>query len=164
MADENIKAEKENEELTAEEKLRLINRVMETAAEDGCFEKALNLKAVSISDGASPKMCFAFEADQIKMNRYGALHGGLISSILDEAMGMAATIFSEHQVATTSFSLNYHKGGLGRTYMIEVEMEHLGRKLIHACAKLYDTENDKLCATGLGSYSVTKFPLTVRED
>ena len=42
---------KEPEELTQEEKLDLINRVMETASEDGCFDKVLGLRAVSMSEG-----------------------------------------------------------------------------------------------------------------
>ena len=144
-----------------EEKLRIANGAMEVSTETGCFDQYLGLRAVSVSEEGTPKMCFAFEAGKDKMNRYGALHGALISGIMDEAMGMAATAFSGMEVATVSCSLNYNRGGLGENYVIEVIMEHVGRRMVSTCARLYDTDNDKLCATALGTYAVSKNPAGV---
>ena len=150
----------EGEEYTMEDRLALANACMEAAEEGGYYETVLGLRAVSISEEGKPKMCFAFEAGKEKLNRYGTLHGGLIGSILDEAMAMAATAYSTMQMSTASFTANYQKAGVGEHFLIEVDMEHIGRRIIQTSARLYDTDNNRQCANALGLYSVSKVPVT----
>ncbi|MBR2559876.1 MAG: PaaI family thioesterase [Firmicutes bacterium] len=150
----------EGEEYTMQDRLDLANASMEAAAAKGCPEAVMGMRAVSISEDGMPKICFAFEASTEKQNRYGTLHGGMIASLLDEAMGMAATAYSTMQMSTVGFSVNYQKAGLGEHYVIEVNMENIGRRIIQASAKLYDTDNNKQCANAIGLYSVSKVPVT----
>jgi uncharacterized protein (TIGR00369 family) len=64
--------------------------------------KTLDLKAVSIEKGVA---VFAFEPQEFHYNTIGSVHGGVISAILDSAMGCAVHSLLEAGTGYTTLEL-----------------------------------------------------------
>ncbi len=142
-------------EMTCEEKIAIVNARLAQDEEGDRFNSILGLRLAEISEeGKDPKFTYKFELDPIKMNLYGGLHGGLVCGEFDVAMGFAVFVYSGKKTSTASLTVDFLRAGNGKHYIITVELDHRGRRLFHATAKLYDTDNDELCATSVGTFSV----------
>ena len=141
--------------MTPEEKIALVNSRLGLDAEGDRFNSILGLRLAEISEkGKDPVLSYTFDLDPIKMNLYDGLHGGLVCGEFDVAMGFAVFIYSGKKTSTASLTVDFLRAGNGRHYLLTVELDHRGRKLFHASAKLFDTDNDELCATSVGTFSV----------
>lgn len=97
---------------------------------------------------------FLFEAKEWCKNPYGGVHGGVICSIFDTAMGTGALAIVNKFVTTTDLNVNYLRPMSGERYRLEVEYTLVGKKLIRTQGKAYDAETGKLCATAMAGFMI----------
>ncbi len=97
---------------------------------------------------------FLFQAKEWCKNPYGTVHGGIICSILDTAMGTGAVAIAKGFVTTTDLDVNFLRPMHGENYRIEAEYTLVGKRLIRTGGKVYDTQTGKLCATAMAGFMV----------
>lgn len=89
-------------------------------------------------------------------NPIGLLHGGIISTILDQGMGMLAHCMIPEGGFAPSISLNVsyvRPMHTGKRVLLKIHVESATRTLIHMRAEAYEAERpEKLCVTGTGVY------------
>lgn len=100
---------------------------------------------------------------------HGRLHGGVISSVLDVAGGLAVmrgiASFHPHEstpavlarfarLGTIDLRVDYLREGVGERFTAEAEVVRLGRR-IAACAMRLANERGRLLATGNANYIVS---------
>jgi len=82
------------------------------------------------------------------------VHGGIVSTILDESMVYAA-LFNGKEVVTGKLSVRFKfPMVLARTYKIEAEIIEIKRKILRASAKIKN--NNKVIAEGEGIFWIMK--------
>lgn len=87
-------------------------------------------------------------------NTVGYLHGGVISSLLDIAGAVSGSYGDAKESVSITVNLNVnfmapHQAG---TVVAEGELVRTTTSLFFAQAKLFDPENNRLCATATGTY------------
>lgn len=93
---------------------------------------------------------FRDEFEQI----YGVVHGGLITLIADTAgYFAAATIVGEIPLATAEVKMNFVSPVYRKDLYSVGKVVKAGKQLIVCDLKVYTSENNKLVALGLASYS-----------
>lgn len=99
---------------------------------------------------------FCIETAQWMQNAFGTLHGGIISTIMDQGMGMLATCLMEQPGVTPSVQLNvtFHRPlNPGEKILLKIHVDTMTHTLLylHAEASCMN-EPDKLCASGTGIF------------
>ncbi|MDQ3757198.1 MAG: PaaI family thioesterase [Actinomycetota bacterium] len=107
----------------------------------------LGMQAEVVEDG---RVVFAFEASEDLANPFGTVHGGIVATVLDSAMGMAALTVTPDGAATTTAGLEVKylrpvatDAGLLRAEGVVV---HAGRRVVTAEGRLVGPD-DRLYAT-----------------
>jgi len=85
-------------------------------------------------------------------NGRGEVHGGVISAMMDTAMGVTAMAFLDHDVSTADMSISFIRPFDGRFFVVESEVIHLGRRIVRLSARAYDEETGKLLASGTSNF------------
>lgn len=87
-------------------------------------------------------------------NTVGYLHGGVISSLLDIAGAVAGSYgdAKESVSITVNLNVNFMAPHQARRVVAEGELVRTTTSLFFAQAKLFDPENNRLCATATGTY------------
>ena len=85
-------------------------------------------------------------------NGRGEVHGGVISAMMDTAMGVTAMAFLDHDVSTADMSISFIRPFDGRYFIIESEVIHLGRRIVRLSGRAYDEETGKLLAFGTTNF------------
>lgn len=85
-------------------------------------------------------------------NGRGEVHGGVISAMMDTAMGVTAMAFLDHDVSTADMSISFVRPFDGRSFIVESEIIHLGRRIVRVAAKAFDEETGKLLASGTTNF------------
>ena len=80
------------------------------------------------------------------------VHGGVISAMMDTSMGVTAMAFLGHDVSTADMSVSFIRPFKGRTFIIESEVIHLGRRIVRLSARAFDEETGKLLASGTSNF------------
>lgn len=114
--------------------------------------------------GSVPIASFIYEKKDNHLNNYDALHGGIIASIFDVAMGLGAGALSKSLVTTVDMSFSFLLPARGEKFRIIVEFGHVGKNVVSATCKMFimgenPLEDDILCATGMGNYFILGIPL-----
>ncbi len=101
---------------------------------------------------------FDVRADQC--NHAGVIHGGVISTILDEIMGMTLiTLKIEHLYVTINLHVDFLFGAkAGEKVTAISEVFRVGKKIANVEAKLYNAEG-KLLAKGSSNLAATSVPV-----
>ena len=98
-----------------------------------------------------------FKGKEWEKNQRGELHGGAIASMFDTAMGMSVLAFSgAKEVSTADLNISYIRPFLGESYVIDVDVVHLGSKLVRTMAKAYDEQTKKCLASATGNFVFLK--------
>ena len=125
-------------------------------------ELGLELEEFKESD-ICPVASFIYRKKDNHLNNYDALHGGIVASIFDTAMGLGAAGLSNSKVTTTEMSVSFLRPAMGDCFRTVVEYGHVGSNLVHATAKLYAVNGDSgeeiLCATSQGGYFILRMEL-----
>ncbi len=129
------------------------------------FNRLLGLKLDHL-DNNHVTMSFQMKEDLIGNFLHGILHGGVISSVLDMAGGMAAMAnavehFPNHTVdelvkmigrtSTINLQISYLRPGKGDTFIAKAWVIKSGKKITFARMELYN-QDETLIATGSGTY------------
>ena len=87
-------------------------------------------------------------------NTVGYLHGGVIASLLDIAGAVCGSygISEEFVSVTINLNCNFMSPHRAATVIAEAELVRATNTLFFAQAKLFDPENNRLCATATGTY------------
>ncbi|MDB4222857.1 thioesterase family protein [Granulosicoccus sp.] len=100
---------------------------------------------------------------------YGRLHGGVISSVLDVAGGLAVMMgianFHAHEscdeimqrfapLSTIDMRVDYLRQGIGQTFTADASIVRLGRR-VAVCSMRLSNEENTLIATGSATYMVS---------
>lgn len=101
------------------------------------------------------KVTIAIDAKAHHLNPIGIVHGGVLSSLLDNAMGIAAMAQRpQEKVVTTNLNVTFvsplHAGRL----LVTAEVVHQSRKMITAQGRVTDAGGN-LGTIGIGSFRVT---------
>lgn len=131
------------------------------------FNRMLGLRLSEI-DSDSISMSFDMKPDLIGNYLYGILHGGVISSVLDMAGGVAVMVAaiqkrkekSTEELAailgkssTVNLHIDYIRPGKGEFFTAKAYVVHAGNKISFARMELFNHEST-LIANGTGTYLV----------
>ena len=85
----------------------------------------------------------------------GVVHGGILSTMLDEIMGWGAIYFLKKFILTKTMTVNYYKPVLiGETLHVEGRIrEHNSDKEVTMGGKIFNSKNE-LCATSTGIFAL----------
>lgn len=107
-------------------------------------------------DAESKHFVFRCETAQWMQNASGTLHGGIISTILDQGMGLIANCLYSEGGITPSVTLNvgFHRPFFpGDSIVLHVYIDSITRTLIHMRSEAFrEDQPDKLCVTGTGLF------------
>ncbi len=89
----------------------------------------------------------------------GAVHGGVIASLIDRAGAYAVHAASQRTVATSSFALSYLAAATGGPLRAVADTLRIGRQQGVVDVRVYDAGlDDRLVATGLVTLSFLEGP------
>lgn len=124
--------------------------------EEGTINAMMQMQMVSC-DFDKPSVVLSFPVETWELNPAGTMHGGIISTAIDIAMGCIAYVSCEATFTPTiQLSINFVKGiQQGETLYVEGICDHAGSRLVQtrAIARL---ANGDIVATANGSYAINK--------
>lgn len=95
-------------------------------------------------------------------NAFGSLHGGIITTAMDQGMGMLATCMMDGKAITPTVQLNttYHRPiQPGHQLFLKFTPEARTKNLIHMRAEVCDAQSPALlCASATGMFFVKEIP------
>ena len=91
------------------------------------------------------------------LQRRGVVHGGVISSLVDGAVGSAIrSVLSEEQLsATVELNVNYLRPAKGEYLMAKSKLSHLGKTIAVGQAEIFDPQGTRV-AMGKATYMILK--------
>lgn len=139
--------------MTKEEFEQAIHTVIKRSSQEpDRMNASLELELLSCSTEGMGKAEFGYLSKTKYLNPYGGIHGGIVAALLDTCMGISIAARTGHFVTTTDLSVSYLRALMGSHYRIEIEFTHLGNRLASVLGKIFDTDKDELCATGMGTF------------
>ena len=155
----------ENGKRTSEEQARLVEAITSLFEHKISFNEFLGFKIAQL-EPLPVLISFDMRPELVGHFLYGRLHGGVISSVLDVAGGLAvmqaiADYHSEEScdqvmkrfshLATIDMRVDYLRQGLGKTFTAEASIVRLGRR-VAVCNMRLSNEEGSLIATGAATY------------
>lgn len=131
------------------------------------FNRMLGLQLENYESGEIT-VRFTMKEELIGNYLHGILHGGVISSVLDMAGGVAAMVAVIQKTSITDVTelasiigksstidlhVNYIRPGKGEQFVAKARVMHSGRKISFAQMELYNNQST-LIATGTGTYLI----------
>lgn len=114
------------------------------------FEKLIQLRVTAKhEDGVTVSIPLRQEL----MNNAGVLHGGMIATLADEAVGMAVSrhVKGKRQITTTELKVNYLLPVTGKRLSARCYLVRTGRHLCVGRVDLFDTRK-RLVAIATATY------------
>ncbi len=105
-------------------------------------------------DDEELKSYISFEAEPWMLNRRQEVHGGIITTMFDIAMGLTANACLEKgkQVTTAGLNVSYIRPFTNHDYIIVSEISNAGKTLIRVYAKAIDSETKTVMALCTGDF------------
>ena len=148
------------------DKVRRISKIIETNMKKRHFNNELGLELEDFDDeyGAVPIASFLYEMKEHHLNNYDSIHGGIVASIFDVAMGIGSAALSNSMVTTTDMSFTFLRPARGKKFRVIVEYGRVGQNIVNCTAKLFALaekldEEDVLCSTAMGNYFILGIPI-----
>lgn len=128
--------------------------VYEREKKEGTINHMLHMDLVCM-DEDKQRIVLRFPVKEWALNPAGHLHGGIICSILDVAMGCVSYAASNAMFTPTiQMSVNFVKGILPDDIIdIEVFCDHVGKRMIQTRA-IAKNQNHKVVASAHASYAI----------
>lgn len=100
-------------------------------------------------------LTLGYAAEDWMLNSKQTLHGGMLASMLDNTMGLAARFCCKtNRLSTVSLAVNYLRPVLpGEHVTVAVQVDQAGRRMIFLSGCVY-AENGKKAATATGTFMV----------
>ena len=127
-----------------------LDRLASYFDEEVTFSKHIKVKVDEVEPG---KAILYIDAEEIHFNGNGTLHGGVYTSLIDNAMGLSVSSLVGLRTATTQ--MNVHFLGAVREGRITCRSEvlHKTRRTATAEGRVYDEEGN-LVAIGTGAFRI----------
>jgi len=125
---------------------------------NNCSQDSINAmtQPVFVQCDEEEKSCIlAFDTDERLENPNGTLHGGVIATMMDNAMGCVANYYGEQRLTqTVSFQVSYLRPGIiGNRLMVKVQLTKRGRTMQYLNAEAWmEGSEEKKIATATGVY------------
>lgn len=120
-------------------------------AAKGTFWGFLGCEFVSMEEH---QVVIALEAKPHHLNVIGIVHGGVLSTLLDNAMGLAVMVSRpQDKVVTTNLNMHFMAPLKEGRLIVTAEIVHQSRKMITASGRVTD-EAGNLGTIGTGSFRV----------
>ena len=120
---------------------------------------AANLVGLTIVEATPGRVVFTLEPAEYHYNTVGVVHGGIVSTLLDTAMGCAifATLPAGTGYTTVELHVNFLRPITAQTGMLRCEGEpiHVGRTIATAQGRLVDA-GGKLYAHGTTTCAILR--------
>jgi uncharacterized protein (TIGR00369 family) len=143
------------EKVTTQESIRKIRQLFRRYPHDSrtiAGRIASRMKFVSY-DMKAKTMEIDFMGDAEDLNPAGLLHGGVISTLMDMAMGILVIPIIDGAPPTVELNVSYLRPvKQGETLRFHARITHLGRTVIHTAADAVNLESGKVAASGRGMY------------
>lgn len=113
----------------------------------------MHLLGIEVEEAVYPRARLVLEYNKKLTNPMGTLHGGVIASLVDAALGCA--LFQDRKVrgiATVELKVNYLKAITEGTVYIEGEILHRGSSMAFGQVHIYN--NGALTAVGSATYKL----------
>ncbi len=122
--------------------------------QEGTINAMLQMRFVKAQEERR-RIVYCFTLAPWEMNPAGHTHGGILSAILDVAMGGAAYAFSQAAFTPTiSLAVNFVKGTQAYERLeVEAFCDHIGSRMIMTRAIAYNQAGE-VVASANGSYAV----------
>lgn len=161
-------SEPEQRPRSAQEQQQLIAAITSLFEHQICFNEFLGFKIAQL-DPQPVRIVFDMRPELVGHFLYGRLHGGVISSVLDVAGGLAVMLGiagfhaqeSSDQIlqrfshlATIDLRVDYLRQGLGESFVAEANVVRLGRR-VAVCSMTLTNNEGSLLATGNATYMVS---------
>ena len=120
---------------------------------------ATSLKGAILElDPESGRAVLAFEPDERFKQGGGVIHGGIVTTMLDYAMALAAfTRVTEGQsFATVSLTTHFLRSALPGRHLARASLDRTGSRLIFASAELIRDGETQPLATGTAVMAITR--------
>lgn len=121
---------------------------------DNAIIDFLQVEIVPTADG-----CARLELDvkNFHSNPYGILHGGVLTTMADTAMG-AACLMTNKKVVTVSITLEFmHAVPMGTRIITDAKILHEGRQILICECELKDTEEKIYAKAHATFFAISKF-------
>jgi len=122
--------------------------------EEVTFSRHIGAKVEEVEPGRS---VISIDVEDIHLNGSGTLHGGVYSSLIDNAMGLSVLALVGVRTATIQMNVHFLGAVSGGRITCKSEVLHRTRRTATAEAKVYDAE-DNLVALGTGAFRVFEKP------
>lgn len=122
------------------------------------FNKMLGIHLVEISDGWA-RMELPFKKEHIGDPMRPALHGGLISTLIDTCGGAAVWGAAEEQdrVSTVDLRVDFLRPGPLETLCCEAKVQRIGNRVAVTDMQVFAKDRpQEIVATGKGVYNVKR--------
>lgn len=121
---------------------------------EGTINAMIKLSLTEVSE-REHKLVFAYCPQAWMMNPAGHTHGGILSAVLDIAMGAAAYTFSQAAFTPTiQLSVNFVKSSSASQLLcVEAICDHIGSRMIQTRAQITNSSAEVI-ASAIGSYAV----------
>lgn len=100
-------------------------------------------------------------------NAFGSLHGGIITTAMDQGMGMICTCMTDGKAITPTVQLNttfHHPIQPGQKLLLKFIPESRTKNLIHMRAEVYESRSpSQLCASATGMFFVKEMPESLEQ-
>lgn len=133
---------------------RIHDFITEKDKQEGTINQMLQMDIVSIHY-ENKSIVLSFSVEKWALNTANNLHGGIICSVLDVAMGCISYACSDAIFTPTiQMSVNFVKGTQANdTLYIEVYCDHIGKRMIQTRAIAKNSKN-VIVATAHASYAI----------
>lgn len=127
-----------------------LDRLASYFDEEVTFSKHVKVKVEEVEPG---RAVLYIDVEEVHFNGNGTLHGGVYTSLIDNAMGLSVSSLVGLRTATTQ--MNVHFLGAVREGRITCKSEvlHKTRRTATAEARVYDGEGN-LVAMGTGAFRI----------
>lgn len=122
------------------------------------FNKWLGIKVVELAEGRV-KLCIPFKPELVGDPRRPALHGGVLSTLVDVTGGFAVwtSCHLEDRIATIDLSVDYLRPAGAKDLFAEAEVRLLGNRVGNASVVLWSAdEPEKHVAVGRAVYNIRR--------
>jgi len=115
----------------------------------------MRLLGIEVEESVYPRARLVLKFSERLTNPMGTLHGGVISSLVDVALGYVLLQDPKVKaIATVELKVNYLKAIAGGTINVEGEIIH--RKNLMAFGQVYIYNDGALAAIGSATYKLTE--------
>ena len=116
------------------------------------FPEAMGAEVSSVEEG---RATVSLQAEEWHLNPSGAVHGGVISTLIDAAMAEALNTMTEEgeQPLTIQIAVNYMRPGKQGTLTSTAQVRKGGQQVTIVEAELLQEEDDEVVALATGTYT-----------